>query len=269
MAAASAPRRAWTSRRGRCLPRAPRVGQGFISERTLELVQELRQSGHLFVLITGARSSTFLERSGQLPAADAYVVENGGRIFLPSADALTAAPLVEDTAWRRRHEAAPMVIESMPPSERPGVLWELYRRLQKEGWVCDARQYYTCFRVNVQASTGKTAGDIAEVISGLSPLLASSFNLGHADFYPCSSGKDKAAEYLMETFGFGRADCLSIGDDDNDLELAKLVGHTYVTCFTSESMKTAVAARPEAFTVAARNAFEATHEVLERIKALA
>lgn len=45
----------------------------FISEKTLKLVAELRKKGHLFVLISGARSSTFMERLPYLPAADAYV----------------------------------------------------------------------------------------------------------------------------------------------------------------------------------------------------
>lgn len=45
----------------------------FISEKTLKLVAELRKKGHIFVLISGARSSTFMERLPYLPAADAYV----------------------------------------------------------------------------------------------------------------------------------------------------------------------------------------------------
>ena len=59
-----------------------------------------------FVLITGARTATLFQRLPFLPAAAAYVTENGGRIFCPSSERLAAAPLEEDHAWRRRHVAA-------------------------------------------------------------------------------------------------------------------------------------------------------------------
>lgn len=252
----------------RPLPPSSTGTQAFISEKTLQLVSEIRRSGHLFVLISGARSSTFMERLPYLPAADAYVMENGGRIFLPSRDAATAVPIVEDLEWRGRHEAAPMVLESVPPSDRPGVLWDLYTKLQKDGWVCDANKYSTDFRVSLKKSKGKTAEDLEKVISNLPPQLSSSFNLGMADIYPSSSGKDKAAEYLMTKFGFAREDSISMGDDDNDLALAQIVGHTYIPGFTAESVRKAVAANPLAFTVASHGAFLGTHEVLERIQEL-
>ena len=251
----------------RPLPPSSTGTQAFISEKTLQLVADIRRSGHLFVLISGARSSTFMERLPYLPAADAYVMENGGRIFLPSNSEMpTAAPIVEDLNWRQKHVAAPMVLEAVPPSERPGVLWELYNRLQKEGWACDANKYSTDFRVSLKKSRGKTAADLDKIIANLPPQLTSSFNLGSADFYPSSSGKDKAAEYLMTKFVFSKADSISMGDDDNDLALARIVGHTYVPGFTSDSMRNAVAASPLAFTVASSGAFLGTHEVLERIQ---
>lgn len=57
------------------------------------------------VLITGARTSTLLTRLPFLPAADAYVAENGGRIFYPDTTLPTAMPLAEDTKWRKTHNA--------------------------------------------------------------------------------------------------------------------------------------------------------------------
>ena len=44
-----------------------------------------------------------LQRLPFLPAADALVAENGGRIFLHEAALPTAAPFMEDTDWRQRH----------------------------------------------------------------------------------------------------------------------------------------------------------------------
>ena len=260
-----------TSIATRPLPPSSSTGrQSFISEKTLQLVAEIRRAGHLFVHITAARSSSFLERLAWLPAADAYVFECGGRIFLPSSDdcVATAAPIVEDLEWRKRHEAAPMVLESLPPAERPGILWEFCSQLQKEGWTCDTKQYYTCFRIELKKSKDKSTSDLEKVIANLPPQLACSFNLGMADIYPSSSGKENAGEYLMRKFGFTREDSISMGDDDNDLALAEMMSHTYIPGFTSDSVRKAVEANPLKFTVASQEAFQGTHEVLEKIKEL-
>ena len=124
-------------------------------------------------------------------------------------------------------------------------------------------KYSTDFRVSVKKS-GKTETDLRKVIANLPAGLASSFNLGSADFYPATSGKDKAAEYLMNKFGYEKESSVSMGDDDNDLALAKVVGHTYIPGFTADSVRRAVEANPLAFTVASHRAFLGTHEVLER-----
>lgn len=58
------------------------------------------------VLLTGARTATLLQRLPFLPAADAYVAENGGRIFYPDQTLPTAMPLAEDSKWRKVHNSA-------------------------------------------------------------------------------------------------------------------------------------------------------------------
>lgn len=51
--------------------------QGFISQASLEKAAVLRQQGAAFVIVSGARTSTVLQRLPYLPAADAIVAENG------------------------------------------------------------------------------------------------------------------------------------------------------------------------------------------------
>ena len=65
----------------------------------------MRRGGVKLVLITGARLSTMLTRMAFLPAADAYVCENGGRIYYPEAALTVALPIAEDMEWRRKHNA--------------------------------------------------------------------------------------------------------------------------------------------------------------------
>ena len=66
------------------------MGDGLVSERTVELIDELRSLGVLFVVVTAARKSTLLERLPLLPAVDAAVGETGLRIYVDG---------VLDSAW--------------------------------------------------------------------------------------------------------------------------------------------------------------------------
>jgi len=59
--------------------------RGVISSQTLSTCQKLRMEKNVkLVLITGARTSTLLNRLPYLPRADVYVSEGGGRIFYPT-----------------------------------------------------------------------------------------------------------------------------------------------------------------------------------------
>ena len=67
------------------LPPSATGMQGVISSKTLLLCRDLRdKKGVKLVLVTGARTSTLLNRLPYLPKADAYCTESGGRIFYPT-----------------------------------------------------------------------------------------------------------------------------------------------------------------------------------------
>lgn len=143
------------------------------------------------MVITGARLSTLLGRLPCIPAADAYVCEGGGRIFYPAspADLPTAAPLVEDLAWRQvqTESAGPAGQDGVPPERRAGALWACYARLagaaQASGLRLDAASYTTAFRVKGEA------GAVAAALRDLPAGLATALNLGAADVFPATSGK--------------------------------------------------------------------------------
>jgi len=97
--------------------------RGIISSQTLATCRDLRvKKGVKLVLVTGARTSTLLNRLPYLPKADAYCTEAGGRIFYPTnidysdltytpleysgaiADDLKPFGLREDRTWRERME---------------------------------------------------------------------------------------------------------------------------------------------------------------------
>jgi hydroxymethylpyrimidine pyrophosphatase-like HAD family hydrolase len=55
--------------------------QGIISQASLAKAAELRKSGTAVIIISGARTSTVLQRLPYLPAADAIIAENGEQLF--------------------------------------------------------------------------------------------------------------------------------------------------------------------------------------------
>ncbi|KAL3148732.1 hypothetical protein ABBQ38_014143 [Trebouxia sp. C0009 RCD-2024] len=248
------------------LPPTSTGSQGVISIKTLTKLDRLRKGGVRLVLITGARLSTFLTRMAFLPAADAYVCENGGRIFYPNAAAPVAFPIGEDMNWRQRHNetVGPPDTDGRPPLERPGTLWDLYRQLDADGWSLDASSYTTNFRV--KANSGKTPDDIANVVNSLQPGLTSSYNIGKADFYPVTSGKRNAAQHIVDGFGSNMTDAFLLCDDDNDMELAVAVEKAFLLSISSDFVQKTVTANPDKFFVSQTAGIIATEEVLEQIE---
>ena len=96
---------------------ASRTGlRGYLSARTLQLCQTLRNDGKVkLVIVSGMRTSTLMQRLPYLPRAHAYCSESGGRIFyVPNEQGneenneLRLQPpfvLVEDVEWKRCMQA--------------------------------------------------------------------------------------------------------------------------------------------------------------------
>ena len=248
--------------------------QGYISLRTLQLVAQLRERRHRFAIVSGMRMSTFLQRLRQLPAACAYVVENGGRIFYPDSGAApTAAPLVEDVAWRRVHApaAGPAAQEALPAEQRAGPLWDAYRAFVAAGFRCDVAGYSTAVRVSVARDQPAEAAEaaLAAALRALPASLTYAYNLGAADVTPATSGKANALRYLAARWGAqaGDARCVCMGDDDNDCEMAATASHAFLPGVNAETLAEAVRNTPRQFTVSTRAVFAATEDMLERVLA--
>lgn len=213
------------------LPPSSTGMRGIVSSRTLELIREIRQTsggGTRFVLVSGMRTSTFLNRLPFLPRADAYCTESGGRIFYPipedqdsaAAAAFVVKPkpfdgatpddlkpfgIVEDLGWRTQLEQVggpyqspslkelarnPAQVKEL--KERDGLLWDFARDLVHKGFVLDTKGYSACFRVNRKQQETVSDEEFDALLEGkIKPFdgLASSVNLSCIDFYPASSGK--------------------------------------------------------------------------------
>eukprot|EP00752_Nemacystus_decipiens_P003206 g2967.t1 len=181
------------------LPSSATGRKAVISMETLKLAAKVRASGAKLVLVSGTRYSTLVNRLPFLPRADAYVIENGGRIFYPkrgapappsgeeeeeaAADAAggeekeesavgdptltahAASALEEDLKWRETMESAtgPASQDAKEPGDREGPLWDLYRKAVAEGFEVDTNTYYTMIRIKVKtAGSNKRSREDAE-----------------------------------------------------------------------------------------------------------
>jgi hydroxymethylpyrimidine pyrophosphatase-like HAD family hydrolase len=243
----------------RVLPEST-MGPGYVSERTIELVGELRERGTLFVVITAARKSTLLERLPFLPPCDVAVCECGSRIYY--GDQL-------DTEWASRFEAISGPLETdVPVEQRPQPLWQLCRKMRDAGLRVDTRSYYGCFRVS--ASSPHEAEQLEGFRNSLNPTqIACTMNLGKYDFYPAACGKGNAVKYLQAKFGVRKAESAALFDDDNDLPMAAECALQLLPALTSDSIVEAVRAHPE-WQVAKRcgQGVFAVEELIESVLAL-
>eukprot|EP00775_Hariotina_reticulata_P006674 gene6674-6898_t len=239
--------------------------EGIISVASIQKAAALRKMGAAFVIVSGARTATVLQRLPYLPAADAVIAENGGRIWYPDPAGLTMCPLQEDLPWRELLSAVtgPVNQDIHPPLERQGLLWDWYRQLHQEGWSLDSNSYSTCFRLMKTAN--KTDADLDAAIARRPAGIASSFNIGVADFYPDSSGKHMAAAHLMRQWGVTANRCVLLCDDDNDLQLAAVVGKAFLPSISHESVTAAVAAAPEKFVVSDVKWTGGTEQMLDAV----
>lgn len=200
------------------------------------------------MLITGARSSTYLQRRQLLPAADFEVFESGGRIWRGgqpdrswSQELLNATGFAGSIAFWQRPP---------PPSERHGTLWDVFREMQSQGWALDAHGYYTQFRVRRSPAEPGNGGSLESRFetdwgSRLAALgLAHAVNLGHVDVFPSNSGKANAARYIMEKLRVHPDASVALFDDDNDIVMGKLCGRGLLPGVTSDSVRRVLAREP-------------------------
>lgn len=245
-------------------------GKSYISRETVALVARLREMGVAFVIITGARSSTYLQRRPALPDADFEFCENGGRM-------LAGGRLVPEWSDTFAAQVGPIAerVAILPDGlpehkDREGTLWDLHREMVAGGWHVDARDYNTNFRVDVAKSEGKSVDDFFQAVQGkLRPLgLATSFNLGKADIYPAASGKANAAQHILHIKGWSAANAVAMFDDDNDLELGALVGRSFLPGVTHKSVLDAMKQHQDRWTLTKQRGFLGTEEALKAIIAL-
>jgi len=221
-------------RKCRLLPSST-MGPACISERTIELVDELRREhGVLFCVVTAARKSTMVSRWDLLPNCDAHVCESGSRIWVNG---------IPDEEFSNRFASVcgPMNREAEGADERIEPLWRFYRKLKEDvpGLAMDSRSYYGMFRVGTRGDVAVEAALRDVIRTSLPDDVSCATNLGKYDFYPSVAGKGGAVSYLQKLFGVSESETAALFDDDNDLPMAERCGIHMLPGLTSDSVKAA------------------------------
>lgn len=245
-------------------------GNSYISKRTLELIAELRSLGIMFVIITGARSSTYALRRPKLPDADYEFWENGGRKLNGSDDKLDTqytADIMGDSSCDGVTTIDPEMCGDTLDST--GELWKLYAELKGAGWTVDGRNYLTNFRVIVGKDDDANMFSAEKFRTAVVPTLsarglATSYNLGKADIYPVKSGKANAARHILALHDIPASQSAALFDDDNDLELGALCGRGYLPGVTHPSVLKALE-KHDHWTLTEERGFLGTEAALESI----
>eukprot|EP00287_Rhodomonas_sp_CCMP768_P017850 CAMPEP_0202822352 /NCGR_PEP_ID=MMETSP1389-20130828/11008_1 /ASSEMBLY_ACC=CAM_ASM_000865 /TAXON_ID=302021 /ORGANISM="Rhodomonas sp., Strain CCMP768" /LENGTH=267 /DNA_ID=CAMNT_0049495255 /DNA_START=42 /DNA_END=845 /DNA_ORIENTATION=- len=248
------------------------MGAGTVSDRTVELIGKLREKGVKFVIITGARSTTVIERMPMLPMVDAVACETGSKVWYPPPSACNPPDANEwelDKEWASnfQHVTGPLETD-VPAVQREGTLWELFREMKALLFDPDSRGYTGCFRV--RCKTEEAVGRISEIVKDVRKLddlgIGHAMNLGMYDFFPKAAGKGNTVRYLREKWGLKAEECVALFDDDNDIPMARECGTGYLPSITSESVRSRLSAEPRWHVAeTAGSGVFATEEILERL----
>jgi hydroxymethylpyrimidine pyrophosphatase-like HAD family hydrolase len=245
---------------------------GFISVRTLDTVRQLRARGVKFVLMTGARTSTFLERraAGALPEADYDAWEGGGRLKCFADPAVGEnwtdrfASVVGD--WRAQ-------TDGVAPDARVGPLWDAYRALAERGYSgrLDGKSFGTAFMVDVReeaagagtvattmgiTAVGATEARLKALVSeelGPKHGVGCILNLAKAHIAPAGCGKGAAMAFVCEREDIAvdkvgavvdpaKPYAAALFDDENDLQFAAACRIGYAPSIAHPSVLPAIEA---------------------------
>lgn len=197
---------------------------GYISHKTLELVDKIQQQGVTFVIITSQNSAYYLTRRHLLPIADSEIWESGGRILHGGH---------QDRAWSAalRHatgfDGEKMQVEA--PDARDEPLWQAFRELRLDGWKVDIKDFHTQFRV----LTDKRSGDESLWNGAQAKLrmLGLSWAEGNRcrHVYPETSGRVNAARHVLRRAGVSpEAAAAIISSEAEGAPLSTVCGRTFL-----------------------------------------
>ncbi len=224
-----------------------------LEPEVLELVEKLLDAGYLFVAASGRQYANLYRMFGRTADRISYICENGslvihnGKVIHQSViPEEIKVPLVDEIL---RHDTAELLYSAVkgcyiqPKSEYYYDL--IVNRVKNDTFVTEHLREVReeCIKLSIY-ERGQVSGEeerywIEKYGKKLYVVRSSEKWL---DFMPKGTDKGKALKRILERESLSGEECMGFGDNDNDVEMMKLVTWSYGMKTGSEALKQAVSA---------------------------
>lgn len=213
-----------------------------ISDRTLQTLKRLKESGIRICLATGRPPLTLPHFDGV--EFNAYLTFNGSYCFAGDRE-IFSNPIPKEDVKR--------IIENAAAIGRP-VCVATRERLASNGKDRDLIDYFAVAGLQVVAADDFEEVSCAQVyqimsggrkeeydglLKGVSGAKIAAWWDRAVDIIPASGGKGKGVEKTLEYFGIERAQAMAFGDGNNDLEMFAAVDMGVAMGNASDALKAA------------------------------
>ncbi len=190
----------------------------FLNSQVAEGIQQYRDGGNTFVVVTGRRYKRFTFIDGSIPY-DFGLCEHGCLIVTPDGFDREWAACLEPTIG--------------PLGNQTGPLWDYARKLVEGGYRIDSEGRFATVRVFLDKPDNLSEEQKCEIEGrvceeGGSWGITTTRNINMVDLLPKIGGKVAGIDFLLRRFGKTRRECLGIGDDINDLGMLEALGFAAV-----------------------------------------
>jgi HAD superfamily hydrolase (TIGR01484 family) len=181
----------------------------FISCEVLNMIQEFRDKGHLFIINTGRSLDTY-KYVEDLFICDYIILEHGGVVVRHGEI---------DKEWLQIHSDCISDYNS-----KSGRLWELMNHLMENGYKIHSTGRDASFRIlstnDEQIIQNENTSFLLKMQPYLDEFRVKLLRNGrYWDVIPESAGKENAAIHIVNSNDVLSDEIIAIGDDYNDLDL--------------------------------------------------
>lgn len=226
-------------------------GKQQLEPETLDLVEKVLDAGYMFAAASGRQYSNLYRMFGKVADRISYICENGSLVVhrqkiihksvIPeeTKKQLVNEILLDDTAELLYSTVMGCYIQ--PKSDYYYDL--IVNRVKNDTFVTENLRGVTeeCIKLSVyernRVSSEEEQYWIGKYADKLYVVRSSEKWL---DFMPRGTNKGNALKLIMERESLSGEQCMAFGDNDNDVEMMKLVEHSYGMKTGTEVLKKAV-----------------------------
>lgn len=222
-----------------------------LEPEVLDLIERLLDAGYLFVAASGRQYANLYRMFQKVADRVSYICENGS-LVIHKQKVIHKSVIPEEIKQQLvdeilQHDTAELLYSAVRGSyiqPKSDYYYDLVvNRMKNDVFVTDHLRETgeECIKLSIyerdQVSGEEERywvekyGEILKVVRSSEKWL---------DFMPKGTNKGMALKLILERESLSREECMGFGDNDNDVELMKLVGYSYGMKNGTETLKQAV-----------------------------